>query len=113
MSHASFDQRLSRIIKEGRRGSLGVTYRVGPDGRLTAAPRRRLGRFPLGAILLVLAAAFVFKAGLFVTLGEGTYESRRDILVQGNVAERAAAWVMQPDPAVRLVATLVEQVAGR
>jgi hypothetical protein len=39
-----------------------------------------------------------------VCLGESTYETRRALLLEGNAAERAAAWVMQPDLLVRAVA---------
>ena len=54
--------------------------------------------------------AFVFKVLLFVALGEGTYMGRLSLLQQGGVVERAAAWVMQPDPATRALAALLEQL---
>jgi hypothetical protein len=108
MSHASFDQRLSRLTDRHRRLSLGVTYRVRPDGLIVAAPKRRLlPRFPLRPLLAVLATAFALKAVLFVTMGEATYEARRALLAEGSAVEAAAAWAMQPDPAVRALEALV------
>ena len=57
--------------------------------------------------MMVLAAAFGLKTDLFIGMGEVIYEARRVHLLAGNQAEQAAAWLMQPDPAVRAVASVV------
>ena len=107
MSHVSFDERVSRISDRHRRMSVGVTYRIGPDGLMVPSARRRiLPRFPVKPFVMLLVLAFGFKALLFVGLGEGLYESRREILAKGNWAEHAAAWIMQPDPIVEAAADL-------
>lgn len=98
MTQATFDRRLGALAKKHRRMAEGVTYRLGRDGLITAQPRRRLPRFPLRSLLLLLAAAFAFKAFLLASLGADTYLSRLDRLADGNLAEQAGAWAMAPDP---------------
>lgn len=110
MAHTSFEDRVSHLNQKHRRLSLGVSYRVGKDGLIVTVPPPRIGpRFPLRAVLFVLIMGFAFKAILFTGLGEATYAGRLSLLEEGNMAERAAAWAMQPDPAVRLIADLVRQ----
>ncbi len=110
MSQTSFYQRVSRLTDKHDRLALGVTYRVGPDGLITAVPQRRLlPRFPFKPLLTVLLLGWGFKAILFAGLGEAEFESRRALLLDGNAVERAVGWAMQPEPAVRTAA----EVAAR
>lgn len=99
-----FDRRIRRLIRKHDRLQSGVVHRVGPDGLITAHPRRRLPLPPLRAIVMILAAGFLFKAYLLYALGTATYEERLATLQSGNVFEKAGAVVMQPDPASTWIA---------
>ena len=94
----TFDDRLSRIQTKHRRLSVGVIYRVGPDGLLIPVPRRRIApRFPLKALLLLAVMGYAFKVALFLGLGEGAYAARLELLRDAGPAGEAAAWALQPD----------------
>ena len=109
MSHDStFDTRLRRL---GRRHSKmyrnGIVHKVGPDGLISAYPRRRLPRFPLRGLVILFFAALTFKGVLLASLGSGVYQQRVDLLAGGSFVEKAGAWVMQIDPATEFVARTV------
>ena len=96
---SSFDRRLRQLEgKRARKASGGHSLRMGPDGLVTMVPRRRKPRFPLGAVLSVLAVAFAFKAVLLASMGTESYVAKLSDLASGSAAERAGAWVLQPDP---------------
>ena len=102
MSRTAFDDRISAIQEQHQRFTLGVEYRIGAGGLIVARVRRRITpRLPFRGVVMIVAAALGLKAALFVGLGEATYEARRAHLAVGNPAEQVAAWLMQPDPAVR------------
>jgi hypothetical protein len=94
-----FDRRIRRLLRKHDRLSHGVVHRVGPDGLITAHPRRRVPLPPVKAILAILAFGFVFKAYLLFALGPSTYDERVAVLEAGSLFEQAGALVMQPDPA--------------
>jgi hypothetical protein len=100
-SQLQFESRLRHIARRNSRMSRGVVYRVGSDGLIMRSPRGLVHTpsFPLKGLLLVLAAGLLLKAGLYQQLGPATYQDRLDALNQGNWAEQAGAWVMQPEPA--------------
>lgn len=96
---SSFDRRLRQLDrKRARITDRGHVMRMGPDGLVTMVPRRRKPRFPLGAVLSVLAVAFAFKAVLLASMGTESYVAKLSDLGAGSLAERAGAWVLQPDP---------------
>lgn len=106
----TFDDRLSRIQTKHRRLSMGVIYRVGPDGLLIPVARRRIApRFPLKALLLLAVLGYVFKISLFLGLGEDAYAARLDLLRGSGQAGEAAAWALQPDAATRTAAEFAAQ----
>lgn len=110
MSHTTFDERLNRIVQRHGRLSLGVTYRIDADGLIVPVPTRRIGpRFPWKLLLLLVVSMWVFKAGLFVGLGEGVYVARVDLLAQEGRAGEAVAWALQPDPAMVVAADLANR----
>ena len=95
----SFDRRVRQLEhKNSRISSNGYAMRLGANGVVTMVPRRRTPRFPLGAVLGVLAVAFAFKAVLLASMGTASYEARLSDLAAGGPAERLGAWVLQPDP---------------
>ncbi len=100
-----FDQRLRRLTRKHRRmADAGIVHRMGPDGLVLPYPRRRMPAFPLRGVAILLAAAFLFKAFLFASLGPITYEERVARLQAGSVVEQGGAWVMQADPATVWIA---------
>lgn len=110
MSHTTFDERLNRIVHRHGRLSLGVTYTIDADGLIVPVPRRRVGpRFPWKLLLLLVVSMWVFKAGLFVGLGEGVYVARVELLAQEGRAGEAVAWALQPDPAMVAAADLANR----
>lgn len=112
-SKLSFEERVRRLSRKHRRMADGVVHRVGSDGLITAYPRRRTPRFPLRGILILVAAAFLFKGFLFYALESATYNERVDLLESGNVFEQAGAWVMQPDPATNWLSDVMADVLPR
>jgi hypothetical protein len=104
MSQTTFDQRVSRIYDRHRALAGGASYRIGPDGLITAVPHRRyIPRFPSKGLLLLVGGAFAFKAALLVASGEGTYNARLADLANGRPVEQAMAWLMQPDPVTHAI----------
>jgi hypothetical protein len=108
----SFDARLRRLANKHRKYANGVVGRMGQDGLVRPVPRRALPRFPLRAVVILLAVAFVVKAMMFDALGQAAYDARVTALAQGNLMEQAGAWVMQADPATVMVAGWVGMVRG-
>lgn len=95
----SFDERLRRLTRKHRRMyENGVVRRMGPDGLVSVYPRRRLPRFPLRAVVLLVVVAFGFKAAMMQVMGPEIYDARVAALGGGTPSEQAAAWVMQADP---------------
>lgn len=100
-----FDQRLRRLTrKHSRMARSGIVHRMGPDGLVLPYPRRRMPAFPLRGVAILIAAAFIFKAFLYASLGGTTYDERVARLNQGSVIEQGGAWVMQADPATIWIA---------
>jgi len=100
MSHPSFIQRVAHLKGKRRRPSSWFQRR-------SDQPRPPLWKTALAKILLAfVVAGFGAKVLLFVALGEGTYEARRDVLARGSEVERVMAWAMQPDPVVRMIDTV-------
>ena len=103
--HLDFDERLRRVGRKHRAMAQGYTFRMRPDGLMVATPYHR-SRPPVSirSIVFFLAAIVVFKAFLLAHLGPQTYEERLDHLRAGTLVERTGAYVMQSDPASRLLA---------
>lgn len=95
----TFEQRVRHLASKHRRMAHGIAHRMGRDGLITAHPRRRRPSFPLRGLMILLGAAFLFKAFLYASLGAGVYNERVALLASGSIVERGGAWVMQADPA--------------
>lgn len=105
-----FDKRLKEINRRHEKMANGVVRRVNSDGLIVARPRAYRPRFPLKGLIVVLAIGFFFKGFLFAYLGEAGYAERLASLQSGTAIEQAGAWVMQPDPATKAVAGLLQPV---
>lgn len=101
------DKRLTRIEAKRRSISKGAVYSVNHDGLIISRPRRRGLRFPLQGVFFAIVGLMMFKVGLILALGQGTYAARINILAEGTVFERAGAWVMTADPATLWVAAQI------
>ena len=100
----TFEQRVRHLAGKHRRMAHGIAHRMGRDGLITAHPRRRRPSFPLRGLMILLAAAFLFKAFLYASLGASVYIERVALLSAGSIVEQGGAWVMQADPATVWVA---------
>lgn len=101
----SFEARMRRLGKvHSRMYANGIVRKMGKDGLISAKPRRRIPAFPLKGFMILIAAAFLYKATLFAWLGEAVYQERVDTLASGSVIEQAGAWLMQPDAATTWIA---------
>ena len=105
-----FDKRLKEINRRHEKMANGVVRRVNADGLIVARPRAYRPRFPLKGLAVVLAIGFLFKGFLFAYLGEEGYGERLAKLQSGASMEQAGAWVMQPDPATKAIAGLLQTV---
>jgi hypothetical protein len=103
----AFEQRVGNLAVKHRRMARGIAHRMDRNGLVTAIPRRRMPSFPLRGLMILLAAAFLFKAFLFATLGGSVYEQRVAQLSAGSIVEQGGAWVMQADPATIWVAAQI------
>ena len=112
MAHAEtdFSKRLEQIA--ARRGGMkhGIQYQVKEDGTVVATHRRSRTRFPIGSLLTLVAGGLVFKAFLFMSLGEATYNQRVSILENGTPVEMVGAFVMKADPATLWIVEQVESL---
>ena len=103
-----FSRRLEHIAT--RRGSMkhGIQYQVKEDGTVVATHRRSRSAFPIGSIATLLVGAVLFKAFLFMSLGQATYEQRFSILETGSPVEKIGAIVMKADPATIWIVDQIE-----
>jgi hypothetical protein len=92
-----FGRRVRKIEKQHRRLAQGYVTSVNHDGLVVARVRRSGFRFPFRGILLLVIAFLGFKSFLYANSGEIGYAERLALMQQGTIAERAGAWVMQPD----------------
>ncbi len=97
----AFDDRIATLSDKRMAMADGYDLKLRNDGLVVAVPRRRkriIPEIPGGVIAFTIAIVFVFKAVILSTLGQATYSEKMVLLAQGNIGERAAAFVMQPDP---------------
>jgi len=62
-----------------------------------AHPRSRLASFPIRGIVILVAATFLLKVGLFLSLGRDAYAEKIAQFAQGTSFDRIVASAMQPD----------------
>jgi len=107
-AETDFSKRLEQIA--ARRGNMkhGIQYQVKEDGTVIATQRRSRARFPIGSLLTLVAGGLLFKAFLFMSLGEATYNQRVAILENGTPVEMVGAVVMKADPATLWVVEQIE-----
>jgi len=108
-----FDTRLRLLARRHRRMyANGIVRRMDKNGLISAHPRRRMPRFPLKGMVILFAAALLYKSVLFASLGANGYAERVDALAQGNAIEKAGAWVMQADPLTQGLARMIDPVVS-
>ena len=104
-AHVPFDKRLKRIVRRhDRMQSSGAVKTVTSDGLIVARPRVYRPRFPLKGLLAIIVLGFLFKGAVYAALGTEEYAERVVALQQGSVMEQAGGWIMQADPATKLIA---------
>lgn len=109
-SHAVFDKRVKRIQRQHRKMKQGgVVHAVSHDGLIMARPRRQLPRFPIKALVFLVAAVFLFKAFLFISLGPTEYQSRVETLAAGTSVEQAGGMLMQTEPVTLWIVEMLQR----
>lgn len=103
-----FAKRLDQISRRHSKLAKGYLMSVNHDGLVVAKPKRAGLRFPLRGLILAAMLVIGFKAFALAYLGVGSYDERIGRLAGGTTAEKAAAWVMQADPATRYVSGYIE-----
>ena len=111
-ANVPFDKRVKRINRRHEKMANGVVRKINSDGLIVARPRAFRARFPLRTLIVVLAFGFLFKGFVLAYLGDAAYQERVTALQSGSVVEQAGAWLMQPDPATRFVATTLLPLTG-
>jgi hypothetical protein len=105
-----FQKRLRRIVRRHNRLVHGVRHKVTSDGLIVAKPRIYKPRFPLKGLLMLVAAAFLFKGYLYADIGAQAYNERVSDLSAGTVVEQAGAWMMFADPATKVVGDVFREI---
>ncbi|SEV89115.1 hypothetical protein SAMN04488515_0090 [Cognatiyoonia koreensis] len=107
LAHAPFEKRLRKIIRNHNRMANGVVHTMRKDGLIVAKPRIYNPRFPLRGLVLLIAAAFLFKGYIYASLGPADYNSRVAALGEGTLIEQAGAWMMYADIATVYIGTFM------
>ena len=108
--HNDFYKRLGGLNKKHAAITQGYTTHMRNDGLIVVTPRRapthRRGSIWKNLIIFAVGM-FLFKAFILASLGQTSYDERIARLNDGTSLEQAGAWIMQVDPATRLVADMV------
>ena len=108
--HARFDKRVEKIVRTHERMASGVTHKMGKDGLIVAKPRIYNPKFPLKGLLLLIAAAFIFKGYIYASLGAEEYATRVAGLADGTLIEQAGGWIMYADAATVFIGNLMTSI---
>jgi hypothetical protein len=101
-----FRKRLKRIDRIHRRGG-GFEARGTLGQSFYTRQARRAARPVLKPALAMVLAVVTVKAVAAASMEEGAYLARVEALQAGSIGERAAAFVMAPDPVSQSLARLV------
>ena len=100
--YRQFDNRLKRIDRIHRKG--GGFEAEGTLGQSYYTRAARKARRPVVApALAIVAAIIVLKALAAASMPAGDYDAQVSALSQGNLIDRAGAFVMAPDPISRTI----------
>ena len=95
----TFKRRTTRISRSHRRLSRGSKTAVTKSGLIVQRPTWIHVSFPWRSALTAALIVLAVKAVIHVSIGAEAYDARVERMALGNTVERAAAWVMYPDPA--------------
>lgn len=105
-----FEARLKTIETKSKPGQR-VESRVTEDGLIVeVAKSDRRTIVPFKGILTIAVVLVALKGFLFAQLGEPEYLDRINELSKGSTVEVAAAFLLDADPATRLIATVLYPV---
>lgn len=113
-SFKEFDGRLRAIDRKAKAMSNGYTPKVKKNGLIEMEPAKRplALRLPLKGLVLLLAGGLVYKAWLLNSLGAAGYAAKLTALSDGGAVEKAGAFLMQVDPATRMIADFIGPFIG-
>ena len=110
-SKLHFNNRLRLLGRKHSKMANGYTTQMRNDGLIVVKPRRAARRgFPLKGLVMMGLAFFAFKALILASVGPDGYAERIAKLQDGTFVERGGAWIMQADPATRVLAEFVGPV---
>ena len=105
-----FEARLKSIEAKTQPGKR-VETRVTEDGLVVEVPKSdRRTIVPIKGIITLAVVLVALKGFLFAQLGEPEYLDRIDQLQKGSTVEVAAAFLLDADPATRLIANVLGPV---
>lgn len=111
--NAPFEKRLRKIVRTNNRmANAGVVHKMKSDGLVVAKPRVYAPKFPWRVLVLLVAAAFVFKGYVHYALGAADYAQRLETLSEGTMFEKVGGLAMQADPITLAVSQLLSQMLG-
>jgi len=113
-SFRDFDSRVHRLNQKAAAMANGYQAKLRRDGLIELAPRRPslIGRLPWKHIAFVAVSAVLYKGWLLYSLGAETYGNTVTHLSAGEGVEKVGAFLMQIDPATRVVAQLMGHALG-
>lgn len=100
----SFDDRLHRVKRSGRRSRKTYTPEIGPDGLIVVRRRASRTRVPVRGLIYLACGFILFKAIALAQFGAQGYEERIAMLTEGTMVEQVSGWIMQADRATIWVA---------
>ncbi|WP_147108579.1 hypothetical protein [Tateyamaria sp. syn59] len=104
-----FRKRLTGLGRKHAAMSNGYTTRLRGDGLIVVQPRRRYRpNIPARGLLALVAGFFVFKAIMFASLGDITYNERVAKLQQGAYLEQLGSTLMQADDVTQFIAGFID-----
>lgn len=108
-STPSFSKRSRQIVRAHKSVTRrGGELELGPDGLLTVRPKRRSTGIPFRGLFLIAILLFGAKALMLAQDGALGYGERVAKLSEGNMVEKAGAWIMQADPLTTALAGYIK-----
>jgi hypothetical protein len=106
-NNQQFKKRVDQLDRQHKALANGYYTTIRNDGLIIAHPRRRDTGLPIKYLLVLAVMFFLFKALALSAAGAGTYQSRVNSLSDGNLVERAGAWLLQVDPVTQAVSNTI------
>jgi hypothetical protein len=108
----SFRKREQSLRRKHVRMSQGYVTRMTRNGLIEQVPDNKLGGVGLKIVVRLVLVMVAFKVLTLAWIGDVAYAGHLEALTQGAAHEKAGAWLMQIDPATRMLADLISPLLG-